>query len=212
VGERPFRTPWSEGDAALCTGSWNHAEDAVPHQRVTAKRPSRARDSDIPQRKESDILMCTSGSVGASGSDPWGDPARNPALDHRVVDSLTERSRLAFRTRRIRRPSSCSGLLQFFCTRFPRQPNATTMRITAAVIVNLCKTPEINANPASAQRQSDGRRTGLKIRSPEKGVGSSPNSGTKWRIVGRSGEEGSLGLCGRVIGGRHTGCPCSRAL
>jgi hypothetical protein len=78
AGERPFRTPSSEGDAALWTESWNHAEDVVPHQRVTAKRPSRVRDSDIPQRDEPDALMCTSGSVGA----PWGDPARNPACDH----------------------------------------------------------------------------------------------------------------------------------
>ena len=46
AGERPFRTPWSEGGAALWTGSWNHAEDTVPHQRVTAKPPSRVRDSD----------------------------------------------------------------------------------------------------------------------------------------------------------------------
>jgi hypothetical protein len=56
AGERPFRTPWSEGGAALWTGSWNHAEDTVPHQRVTAKRPSRARDSDIPQRDEPDAF------------------------------------------------------------------------------------------------------------------------------------------------------------
>ena len=46
AGERPFRTPWSEGGAALWTGSWNHAEDTEPHQRVTAKPPSRVRDSD----------------------------------------------------------------------------------------------------------------------------------------------------------------------
>src|SRR5271157_4376969 len=46
AGERPSRTPWSEGGAALWTGSWNHAADTVPHQRVTAKRPSRVRDSD----------------------------------------------------------------------------------------------------------------------------------------------------------------------
>ena len=52
AGERPFRTPWSEGGAALWTGSWNHAEDTVPRQRVTAKRPSRVRDSDLPQRDE----------------------------------------------------------------------------------------------------------------------------------------------------------------
>ena len=31
AGERPFRTPWSEGGAALWTGSWNHAEDTEPH-------------------------------------------------------------------------------------------------------------------------------------------------------------------------------------
>jgi hypothetical protein len=42
AGERPFRTPWSEGGAALWTGSWNHAEDPVPHQRVTAKPPKQA--------------------------------------------------------------------------------------------------------------------------------------------------------------------------
>jgi hypothetical protein len=76
AGERPFRTPWSEGDAALWTGSWNHAEVTVPHQRVTAKRPGRARDSDTPQRDEPDALMCTSGSVGAPGSNPWGDPVQ----------------------------------------------------------------------------------------------------------------------------------------
>jgi hypothetical protein len=74
AGERPFRTPWSEGDAALWTGSWNHAEDTVLHQRVTAKRPGRARDSDTPQRDEPDALMSTSGSVGAPGSNSWGDP------------------------------------------------------------------------------------------------------------------------------------------
>ena len=76
AGERPFRTPGSEGGAALWTGSWNHAEDTVPHQRVTAKRPSRVRDSDTPQRDEPDALTCTSGSVGAPGSNPWGDPVR----------------------------------------------------------------------------------------------------------------------------------------
>ena len=76
AGERPFRTPWSEGGAALWTGSWNHAEDTVPHQRVTAKRPSRVRDSDIPQRDEPDALTCTSGSVGAQGGNSLGDPAQ----------------------------------------------------------------------------------------------------------------------------------------
>jgi hypothetical protein len=79
AGERPIRTPWSEGDAALWTGSWNHAEDTVPHRRVTAKRPSRVRDSDTPQRDEPDALMCTSGSVGAVGGNPHGDPAPRKA-------------------------------------------------------------------------------------------------------------------------------------
>jgi hypothetical protein len=51
AGERPSRTPWSEGGAALWTGSWNHAEDVVPHQRVTAKPPSRVRDSDSTSRR-----------------------------------------------------------------------------------------------------------------------------------------------------------------
>ena len=46
AGERPFRTPGSEGDEALWAGSWKHAEDTEPHQRVTAKRPNRVRDSD----------------------------------------------------------------------------------------------------------------------------------------------------------------------
>ena len=67
AGERPFRTPWSEGGAALWTGSRNHAEDTVPHQRVTAKRPGRVRDSDTPQRDEPGASTCTSGSVGALG-------------------------------------------------------------------------------------------------------------------------------------------------
>jgi hypothetical protein len=39
-------TRWSKGGAALWTGGWYHTEDIVRHQRVTAKRPSRARDSD----------------------------------------------------------------------------------------------------------------------------------------------------------------------
>ena len=75
AGERPFRTPGSEGGAALWTGSWNHAEDTVPHQRVTAKRPGRVRDSDIHNVTNRVHLTCTSGSVGAPGSNPWGDPA-----------------------------------------------------------------------------------------------------------------------------------------
>ena len=69
------------------------------------------------------------------------------------------------------------NLLQFFCTRCPYQPNATTMRTTAGVIVSPCKTPEIYVNSTSAQRQTDGRRAGLKIRSSQEGVGSSPTFG-----------------------------------
>src|SRR5271156_63851 len=48
AGERPFRTPWTEGGAVLWTGSWNHAEDSVTHQRVTAKRPIRVRTTIAP--------------------------------------------------------------------------------------------------------------------------------------------------------------------
>jgi len=54
AGERPFQTPGSEGGTMLWMGSWNHAEDTVPRQRVTAKRPGRVRDSDTPQRDEPD--------------------------------------------------------------------------------------------------------------------------------------------------------------
>ena len=68
--------------------------------------------------------------------------------------------------------------LQFFCTYCPCQPNATTMRKTAGVIVNPRKIPEIYVNPTSAQCQADGRRAGLKIRSSQEGVGSSPTFGT----------------------------------
>jgi hypothetical protein len=35
-GNGPYRTPGSEGSAALWTGLRNHAEDTVPHPRVTA--------------------------------------------------------------------------------------------------------------------------------------------------------------------------------
>ena len=70
-------------------------------------------------------------------------------------------------------------VLQFFCTRCPCQPNATTMRSTAGAIVNPCKIPENYVNPISAQHQTDGRRAGLKIRSSQEGVGSSPTFGTE---------------------------------
>jgi hypothetical protein len=52
--------------AALWMGSRNHAEDAVPHQRVTARQPDRVRDSD-PKRDEPDTSTPKSGSVGARG-------------------------------------------------------------------------------------------------------------------------------------------------
>jgi hypothetical protein len=52
------------------------------------------------------------------------------------------------------------------------------MRTTAGIIVNPCKFPEIYVKSISAQCQSNGRRAGLKIRSPQGGVGSSPNFGT----------------------------------
>ena len=35
-GNGPYRTLWSEGGAALWTRRRNHAEDTVPHPRVTA--------------------------------------------------------------------------------------------------------------------------------------------------------------------------------
>ena len=56
--------------------------------------------------------------------------------------------------------------LQFFCTHCPCQPNATTMRSTSRAIVDPGKIPGFHVNPVSAQCQADGRRAGLKIRSP----------------------------------------------
>ena len=53
---------------------------------------------------------------------------------------------------------------QLFCTCCPFQPNATTMRTTVGVIVDPCKIPENYAKSISAQRQTNGRRAGLKIR------------------------------------------------
>ena len=72
-----------------------------------------------------------------------------------------------------------ADLLQFFCTRCPCQPNATTMRTTAGTSVNPRKIPENYVIPISVQRETDGRRAGLKIRSWQEGVGSSPTFGTK---------------------------------
>jgi hypothetical protein len=70
-----------------------------------------------------------------------------------------------------------TSLLQFFCIHCPYQPNATTMRLTAGVIVSPCKIPENYVKSISAQRQTDGRRAGLKIRSSQEGVGSSHTFG-----------------------------------
>ena len=86
AGERPFRTPWSEGGAALWTGSWNHAEDTVPHQRVTAKRPSRVRDSDIPQRDEPGAFDVHARICGGPG---WVTTQVDPAKEPSGVKSLT---------------------------------------------------------------------------------------------------------------------------
>ena len=41
-------------------------------------------------------------------------------------------------------------LLQFFCTHCPCQPNATTMRTAAGIIVDPSKIPENYVNPSSA--------------------------------------------------------------
>ncbi len=69
--------------------------------------------------------------------------------------------------------------LQFFCTYCPCQPNAATMRTTAGAIVNPRKNPEIYVNSVSAQYQTNGRRAGLKIRSSQGDVGSSPTFGSQ---------------------------------
>ena len=66
AGERPFRTPWSEGGAALWTGSWNHAEDTVPHQRVTAKPTQSCEGQRFHNVTNRMHLTCTSGSVGGA--------------------------------------------------------------------------------------------------------------------------------------------------
>ncbi len=53
------------------------------------------------------------------------------------------------------------------------------MRMTAGVTVNPCKIPENYVNPISRQRQTNGSRAGLKIRSAQEGVGSSLTFGTE---------------------------------
>jgi hypothetical protein len=90
-----------------------------------------------------------------------------PTISIELTDGTSERRTLLV---------TC--LLQFFCRRYPCQPNATTMRTTAGAMVKPCKIPENYVKSMSAQRQTDGRRAGLKIRSSQEGVGSSPTFGS----------------------------------
>jgi hypothetical protein len=48
------------------------------------------------------------------------------------------------------------------------------MRLAPGTVIVFGKIAEIYPNPISAQRQAGGRRAGLKIRSSQKGVDSSP--------------------------------------
>ncbi len=45
--------------------------------------------------------------------------------------------------------------------------------------ITACHTSNLTVSPTCFQRDVDGRRTGLKIRSSQEGVGSSPTFGTK---------------------------------
>ena len=54
------------------------------------------------------------------------------------------------------------------------QTNATTMSLAQGGIVRALKTRTFNITATSSQYQVDGRKTGLKIRSSQEGVGSSP--------------------------------------
>jgi hypothetical protein len=78
AGERPSGPRGAKEAAALWTGSWNHAEDAVPQSRVTVKQPDRVRDSD-PQPDEPgafDVHARISGSPG------WATTPGDPAETH----------------------------------------------------------------------------------------------------------------------------------
>ena len=68
--------PVSEGGAALWMASWNHAEDTAPHQRVTAKRAGRARDSDTPQRDEPSAFNVHARICGSPREQSLGRPGR----------------------------------------------------------------------------------------------------------------------------------------
>ena len=77
-GNGPSRTPWSEGGAALWTGGRNHAEGIEPpcvsprgHGSCEGQRTR-----NVTSRMR--LQLGTSGSVGAPGSNPQGDPARCP--------------------------------------------------------------------------------------------------------------------------------------
>ena len=63
------------------------------------------------------------------------------------------------------------------------QPNATTISEEQVSIVTGLKTKTLSTTATCFQRHADGRRTGLKIRSLQGGVGSSPTFGTHSRAV-----------------------------
>src|SRR5208337_1321454 len=75
AGERPFRTPWSEGGATLWTGSWNHAEDICASPACHRETTQSCEGQRFPNVTNRMRLTRTSGSVGAPGSNPWSDPA-----------------------------------------------------------------------------------------------------------------------------------------
>ena len=59
------------------------------------------------------------------------------------------------------------------------QPNAATMYVRQGSIVTALKSKPLSITATCFQYHEYGRRTGLKIRSPQEGVGSSPTFGTK---------------------------------
>jgi hypothetical protein len=58
------------------------------------------------------------------------------------------------------------------------QPNAAPMALAKSGDVTACHKANLTVSPTCFQRHVDGRRTGLKIRSSQEGVGSSPTFGT----------------------------------
>jgi hypothetical protein len=73
-GNRPSWTPWREGDAASWARRLEPCEDIEPHEHVTvrASKPTEGRYHDVTSQMRE---IRTSGSVGALGSNPQGDPA-----------------------------------------------------------------------------------------------------------------------------------------